>query len=221
MDTIASVKEYMDLDLFLVTVVMCDGVDQVDLLHRPTRHPLNIIKRRTNALLKQLGVKRYMVYGQPHTIERFLKHMDDLQKRGSARSRRAIRRFLDLNFYLPGDDVVKAKISKELQQPFHPENVTNTRLKALLCALHKRWRMLYKRDVRKGHTSTLISLPHPFVVPGGRFREMYYWDSWFVLEGLIASGLKTASLNMLKNFIYLIEKVLSEQIATAVFLFDA
>ncbi|ELA47543.1 hypothetical protein VCUG_00974 [Vavraia culicis subsp. floridensis] len=207
MDTITSVKEYMDLDLFLVTVVMCDSVDQVDLLHRPTLYPQSVMKMRTNALLRQLGVKRYMVNGQSHTIERFLKHMDDIQKRGSVQSRQVIKEFLDRNFYPPGEDVVEENISKELQeQTLHLVNVTNTRLKELLCALHKRWEMLYKRTVQKGYMSTLIPLPHPFVVPGGRFREMYYWDSWFVLEGLIASGLKEPSLNMLKNFIYLIEE---------------
>src|SRR6266566_4314140 len=36
--------------------------------------------------------------------------------------------------------------------------------------------------------STLIPLPNPYVVPGGRFREVYYWDSYFTMLGLIASG---------------------------------
>lgn len=27
---------------------------------------------------------------------------------------------------------------------------------------------------------SLLPLPHPFVVPGDRFREVYYWDSYWV-----------------------------------------
>lgn len=34
----------------------------------------------------------------------------------------------------------------------------------------------------------LLYLPHPYVVPGGRFNEMYGWDSYFNLTGLLKSG---------------------------------
>src|SRR3989454_1139395 len=36
--------------------------------------------------------------------------------------------------------------------------------------------------------SSLIPLPQAYVVPGGRFREIYYWDSYFTMLGLIESG---------------------------------
>lgn len=36
---------------------------------------------------------------------------------------------------------------------------------------------------------TLLWVPHPFVVPGARFREVYYWDSYWVIKGLLVSGL--------------------------------
>ncbi|MHB8821294.1 MAG: trehalase family glycosidase, partial [Pseudomonadaceae bacterium] len=32
--------------------------------------------------------------------------------------------------------------------------------------------------------SSLLPLPHPYVVPGGRFTELYYWDSYFAMLGL-------------------------------------
>jgi alpha,alpha-trehalase len=34
--------------------------------------------------------------------------------------------------------------------------------------------------------STLIPAPYPFVIPGERFRESYYWDSYWILRGLLA-----------------------------------
>jgi hypothetical protein len=37
--------------------------------------------------------------------------------------------------------------------------------------------------------SSLIPLPHPVIVPGGRFREIYYWDSYFIVLGLLGSGM--------------------------------
>lgn len=54
--------------------------------------------------------------------------------------------------------------------------------------------------------STLIPLPHPYVVPGGRFREIYYWDSYFTCEGLAASGHIEMVQNMVRNFAHLIEQ---------------
>lgn len=51
---------------------------------------------------------------------------------------------------------------------------------------------------------SLIPLPHPYVVPGGRFGEVYYWDSYFTMLGLYASGLYELIENMVKNFSHLI-----------------
>jgi alpha,alpha-trehalase len=55
--------------------------------------------------------------------------------------------------------------------------------------------------------SSLIPLPYPYVVPGGRFREIYYWDSYFTMLGLIASGRADLVRSMLDNFAYLVRTV--------------
>jgi len=55
--------------------------------------------------------------------------------------------------------------------------------------------------------SSLISLPHPYVVPGGRFREVYYWDSYFTMLGLIESGRTDLVRSMLENFAHLVRTV--------------
>jgi len=34
---------------------------------------------------------------------------------------------------------------------------------------------------------SMIYVPNPFIVPGGRFREFYYWDSYWIIRGLIIS----------------------------------
>ncbi|MEP6992672.1 MAG: alpha,alpha-trehalase TreF [bacterium] len=55
--------------------------------------------------------------------------------------------------------------------------------------------------------SSLIPLPESYVVPGGRFREVYYWDSYFTMLGLIQSGRTDLVKDMLDNFAYLIRTV--------------
>jgi alpha,alpha-trehalase len=55
--------------------------------------------------------------------------------------------------------------------------------------------------------SSLIPLPRPYVVPGGRFREVYYWDSYFTMLGLVESRRADLVRSMLDNFAHLIETV--------------
>lgn len=45
----------------------------------------------------------------------------------------------------------------------------------------------------------------PFVVPGGRFNEMYGWDSYFIALGLLVDGRTELAQNMVDNFVYQIQ----------------
>ena len=51
----------------------------------------------------------------------------------------------------------------------------------------------------------LLYLPHPYVVPGGRFNEMYGWDSYFIQVGLLRDGEVELARAMADNFLYQIE----------------
>ena len=51
----------------------------------------------------------------------------------------------------------------------------------------------------------LLYLPHPYVVPGGRFNEMYGWDSYFIQVGLLRDGETVLAKNMIDNHLYQIE----------------
>ncbi|HTU64982.1 MAG TPA: alpha,alpha-trehalase TreF [Steroidobacteraceae bacterium] len=55
--------------------------------------------------------------------------------------------------------------------------------------------------------SSLLPLPHRYVVPGGRYREVYYWDSYFTMIGLEASGRHDLVVEMVDNFAHLIDEV--------------
>jgi alpha,alpha-trehalase len=66
------------------------------------------------------------------------------------------------------------------------------------------WDVLTRDPKDQQDNGTLIPLPHPYIVPGGRFREIYYWDSFFTMQGLIRSGRADMATNMVDNFAYLI-----------------
>lgn len=64
------------------------------------------------------------------------------------------------------------------------------------------WNVLARQpDTKAG---SLIPLPFPYIVPGGRFGEVYYWDSYFTMLGLKVSGMDAMIENMVANFSHLI-----------------
>ena len=69
------------------------------------------------------------------------------------------------------------------------------------------WPVLTRPPDTADARSSLIPLPNPYVVPGGRFREVYYWDSYFTMLGLVASGRTDLVKSMLDNFAHLIGTV--------------
>ncbi len=62
-------------------------------------------------------------------------------------------------------------------------------------------------DVKPGELGTpgLLYLPHPYVVPGGRFNEMYGWDSYFIILGLITDGRVELARGMVDDFLFEID----------------
>jgi len=69
------------------------------------------------------------------------------------------------------------------------------------------WPVLTRSADAPNVQSSLIPLPNAYVVPGGRFREVYYWDSYFTMLGLIESGRIDLVRGMLDNFAHLIRTV--------------
>lgn len=51
----------------------------------------------------------------------------------------------------------------------------------------------------------LLYLPHPYVVPGGRFNEMYGWDSYFIVLGLLHDGQVELAIQMVEQLVYEIQ----------------
>lgn len=69
------------------------------------------------------------------------------------------------------------------------------------------WPQLTRAADSASARSSLLPLPKPYVVPGGRFREVYYWDSYFTMLGLVESKRTDLVANMLDNFAHLITAV--------------
>jgi alpha,alpha-trehalase len=68
------------------------------------------------------------------------------------------------------------------------------------------WPRLTRSTPEVPDGASALPLPQPYVVPGGRFRELYYWDSYFTLLGLKASGRDDLVEDMIEDFGSLIDR---------------
>ena len=127
---------------------------------------------------------------------------------------RRIKTYLKQNFYTPENELIKVKLSQpkinypKLKADLINNDVSEENAKRYVKNvkyINNNWENLYRRTPEKTESS-LIPLPNPFIVPGGRFREVYYWDSYFTILGLERSGLSDVSDNMVENFLYLVNK---------------
>ena len=114
---------------------------------------------------------------------------DYLALKNNPAARFRLDEFVTGNFDLPKTPQLNY-VSKEKDVVMHIKNL---------------WSVL-RRDVDTVvNGSSLLPLPYPYIVPGGRFREIYYWDSYFTMLGLKESGEVELIENMVKNFAYLID----------------
>ena len=89
-----------------------------------------------------------------------------------------------------------------------PPEVTALVQKSATCKVMALPRRIEKlADVRPEELAApgLLYLPYPYVVPGGRFNEMYGWDSYFIVLGLEADHREALAKGMVDNFLFEIE----------------
>ena len=70
--------------------------------------------------------------------------------------------------------------------------------------IHMLWDVLERRN--RLNRGSLLALPHPYIVPGGRFSEQFYWDSYFIMLGLAADHRWKMIEGMIKNNVFMIRK---------------
>ncbi|GHA71547.1 alpha,alpha-trehalase TreF [Pontibacter akesuensis] len=102
----------------------------------------------------------------------------------------------------PGFDL-KAFVLANFEMPPQPASgfTTDTSL-SVVQHVERLWPILTREPGADG--GSLIALPKKYIVPGGRFREIYYWDSFFTMLGLQASGETELIQSMVDNFTHLI-----------------
>ena len=117
----------------------------------------------------------------------------------------ALRAFVEANFIPPPDATFTASAPSAAPAPSTAQPPPPLAAIPLTEHIDLLWNTLTRRADNPPPWSSLLPLPRPFVVPGGRFREIYYWDSYFTMLGLLASGRRDLTEDMVTNFAHLLD----------------
>ncbi len=96
--------------------------------------------------------------------------------------------------YLPADMAVPPALEKLSSD-------CKVRVEHLPVVIHR----LGEVDTAKIQPHGLLYLENKYVVPGGRFNEMYGWDSYFIIRGLLRAGRVELARGMVDNFFFEVE----------------
>jgi len=108
----------------------------------------------------------------------------------SPASPQALRDFIEAHFSLPTQASSPTSLPEKVPIETHIDQL---------------WDVLTRTTTTAPRYSSLLPLPQPYVVPGGRFREIYYWDSYFTMLGLERSARPERVADMVRDFAYMID----------------
>ncbi|MDF1548156.1 MAG: alpha,alpha-trehalase TreF [Bacteroidales bacterium] len=148
------------------------------------------IKVQTDTAILGKDNKAFVDYIPKKDVNILIKEFGEID----LNDRTSLNIFIDKNFYLPATNQRTAEFK------------TDTSL-TIVEHLNSLWDVLKRDKDIKLKNSSLICLPHQYIVPGGRFREIYYWDSYFTMLGLEVSKREDIIFDMIDNFKFLIDSL--------------
>lgn len=118
--------------------------------------------------------------------------------------------FVEYHFDKPNSETISYCPSDWQENPDFLSMVKNQELKHFAILLNALWKALgrqMKDAVRTNPSNySLVYVPNLSIVPGGRFQEFYYWDTYFIVRGLLHSGMVQTARGMLDNLLYLVHE---------------
>lgn len=129
---------------------------------------------------------------------------------GKSASRDKLVKFVQDNFLAAGNDLNLWDPPDWKEHPGFLKFIKDIEFKRFASELNKLWKKLgrdIKSEARKGiNRSSLVVVEKPFIVPGGRFREFYYWDSYWVVDGLLVCEMTNTVKGMIQNFVQMVRE---------------
>lgn len=125
-------------------------------------------------------------------------------------TREQVSSFVDANF-IEGDELLNWNPPDFDPHPPILDQIADPKLQQFAKDIISIWPDLGRKvspDVDKNSDQySFIYVPNGFIVPGGRFKELYYWDSYWIIRGLLISNMTHTAKGMIDNFLYLVDKL--------------
>ncbi|XP_055386870.1 trehalase isoform X2 [Condylostylus longicornis] len=148
-----------------------------------------------------------MKYEPKQTLQKFEELM---QKHADKPSTDVLQEFVKNNFAEPGAEFENWDPVDWTERPRFLDSVRDPDLRQWGSDLNGLWKILGRKmipDVAKNpELYSIIHVDHPVIIPGGRFREFYYWDSYWIIRGLLYSEMFDTTKGMLKNFLSIVQR---------------
>jgi len=98
-----------------------------------------------------------------------------------------------------------------INAPEFLQGIADADLRLWATDLHGFWHEL-GREIKDAVNQTrnqysMLFVSHPVIIPGGRFKEFYYWDSYWIQKGLLVSEMKDTVQGMIENFFEMVESL--------------
>jgi alpha,alpha-trehalase len=104
-----------------------------------------------------------------------------------------LKKWVEDNFFDPGYEVDSIVPEDWKAHPKILDHIKDEKVQVIANAIHLRWKELVRiynsSRLNPDSVSSHLPLQRPFVVPGGRFTEFYYWDSFWILQGTVQSNI--------------------------------
>nr|CAD7452624.1 unnamed protein product [Timema tahoe] len=137
---------------------------------------------------------------EPSTSESVARNSDHL-------TTEAVRSFVDDNFE-SGNELITWELEDWKEDPKFLLGILNSDFRSWASDLNALWKNLSRKmddDVKQNQEQySIIYVPNGFVIPGGRFREFYYWDSYWIVRGLLLSEMYNTTKGILNNFLSMV-----------------
>jgi alpha,alpha-trehalase len=121
-----------------------------------------------------------------------------------------LKKFVADNFSPAEHDLEPFSPQDWLEKPERLNKIRDGKLRQWSFTLNKLWKDLGRNITSEARgqsqRSSLIVVQNPFIVPGGRFREYYYWDSYWILHGVLTCGMYDTAKGMITNYLDLVRR---------------
>ncbi|XP_045507571.1 trehalase-like isoform X4 [Colias croceus] len=141
-----------------------------------------------------------------------MEHFHQMMNRTGSRPTKAdILEFVNQNFDPEGSEFEDWRPTDWKDNPAFLDRIKDPLLHQWASDLNKLWLELgrkMKDDVKLNQDLySIIYVDNPFIVPGGRFREFYYWDSYWIIKGLLLSEMRSTAKGMVSNFLDVVDRI--------------